>query len=195
MKCFVDSYNAVLAFIQQQNNLNKDTDTSATLGGDGLLRSIEMRLRSIVQNPQYGVGSVNRLAQLGIQFTRNGTLEYSEERFQKALVSDPGGVQHFLAGDGFATGFIPTVKREVSNLLNQAFGPVANRKRSLQDRIKQMDEQIATKEKQLAVKEESLKRKFAAMEQTVSRIKAQGAGIAAVASSAPGGAGGIPGLG
>jgi flagellar hook-associated protein 2 len=174
-----------LSFIQQQNALTKESDTSATLGGDGILRSIEMRMRSLIQNPQYGTGSVNRLAQLGVQFGRNGTLEYKEEEFKKALATDPGGVQKFLAGDGFATGFIPSLRREVSNLLNQAYGPVATRKRSLQDRIKQMDDQIGQKEKQLAVKEESLKRKFAALEETVSRLKGQAGAVAAIGAGAP----------
>jgi flagellar hook-associated protein 2 len=191
VKGFVDSVNAVLAFIQQQNALNKESDTSATLGGDGLLRSIEMRLRALVQNPQYGTGNVNRLAQLGIQFQRNGTLEYKEDAFTKALATDPSGVHKFLAGDGFATGFVPTLRREISNLLNQAYGPVATRKRSLQDKIKQMDDQIGQKEKQLAVKEEGLKRKFAALEETVSRLKGQGGVVASIGAGAPSGGGGL----
>lgn len=193
VKSFVDAYNAVLSFIQSQNNLNKDSDTTATLGGDGLLRSVEMRLRQIIQNPQYGTGSINRLAQLGIQFNRNGTLEYSEEKFQKALATDGFGVQRFLTGDGFASGFIPTVRREVQNLLNQSFGPVETRKRALQDRIKSMDEQIATKERQLAVKEEGLKRKFSQLEETVSRLKSQGAGLAGIGAAGGGGGPGAPG--
>ena len=139
-----------------------------------------MRLRSIVQSPQYGTGGVTLLAQLGIQFSRNGTLDYKEDKFTSALVSNSASVQRFLYGDGFKTGFIPTVKREIGNLLNQSFGPVSTRKRSLQDRIKQMDEQIANKEKQLAVKEENLKQKFARLEETVSRLKAQGGAVAAI---------------
>ncbi|MEL4383150.1 flagellar filament capping protein FliD, partial [Shewanella algae] len=84
-----------------------------------------------------------------------------EERFNKALATNPAAVQKFLAGDGFKNGFVPTLRREIGNLLNTAFGPVANRKRSLQDRIKQMDDQVAMKERQLKTKEEQLKRKFA----------------------------------
>src|SRR5262249_34580513 len=81
VKSFVDAYNAVLSFIQSQNALNKDSDTTQTLGGDGLLRTVEMRLRSIIQNPQYGTGPISMIAQLGVQFNRNGTLEYSEDKF------------------------------------------------------------------------------------------------------------------
>ncbi len=181
VKSFVDGMNSVLSFIQQQNALTKDTDTSSTLGGDSLLRTIENRIRSLVQNPIVGVnGEVTRLNQLGVTFNRNGTLDFDEKKFNDALARNPGAVQKFLAGDGFNTGFIPTLKREVNNLLNQAFGPVAIRKRALQDRIRGMDDQIARKEKQLAKKEENLRAKFAKLEETMSRLKGQGGQVAAI---------------
>lgn len=191
VKTFVDGMNEVLKFIQQQNALTKDTDTSSTLGGDSLLRSVENRLRRLIQDPQYGIGSdITRLNQIGIVFSRNGVLEYDEKKFNDALARNPVAIQRFLAGDGFKTGFIPTLKREVTTLLNSAFGPVAIRKRALQDKISQMNDQIANKERQLTRKEEQLRNKFAKLEETMSRLKGQAGQIAAA-----GGGGGIPGLG
>lgn len=176
---FVEGMNEALKFVQQQNALTKDTDTSATLGGDGLLRSVENRLRALVQNPQYGAGGgeINRISQIGITFNRNGTLEFEQKRFNDALARNPAAIQKFLAGDGFSTGFIPTLKREIGTLLNQAVGPVAIRKRALQDRIGQMNDQIANKEKQLERKEDSLRNKFAKLEETMSRLKGQGSAL------------------
>lgn len=188
IKEFVDAVNGVLGFIQQQNTMDANTDTTQTLGGDGLLRSIESRFRRLVQDPQYGVsGSINRLNQLGIQFNRNGTLELDEDKFNATLAKDPNAVQGFFAGDGFDVGFIPSLKREVGNILNQAFGPVAVRKRGLRDKIKRFDESIESKERQLARKEQSLRRKFANLEQTISGLKQQGSAISSVA----GGGGGM----
>ncbi|MBX7231720.1 MAG: flagellar filament capping protein FliD [Bdellovibrionales bacterium] len=184
VKTFVDAVNAVLSFIQQQNNLNKDTDTSQTLGGDGLLRSVENRLRRLIQDPQFGLGTINRLSQLGITFNRAGTLDYKEDVFNKTLTKDPTAVQKFLAGDGYSTGFMSAVKREVNSLLNINFGPVTNRRKGLQDQITQMDDQIARKERQLAVKEESLRRKFSQLEETMSRIKSQGGALAGFTNGA-----------
>jgi flagellar hook-associated protein 2 len=191
VKTFVDGVNAVLGFIQQQNSLSKESDTTSTLGGDSLLRTVENRLRSLIQNPQLATGSeVNRLSQLGIMFNRNGVLEYDEKKFNDTLARNPTAVQRFLAGDGFKTGFIPTLKREISTLLNTAFGPVAIRKRALQDKISQMDTQIENKERQLAKKEETLRNKFARLEETISRMKGQGGAVAGIAA-----AGGFPGAG
>lgn len=181
VKTFVDGVNAVLTFIQQQNSLNKDSDTTSTLGGDSILRSVENRLRGLIQNPQLGVGgNVTRLSQLGIAFTRQGTLEFDEKKFNDTLARNPSAVQKFLAGDGFSTGFIPTLKREVGTMLNTAFGPVAIRKRALQDRIGQMNQQIDDKQRQLSKKEEILRNKFAKLEETMSRLKGQGGQLGAI---------------
>lgn len=190
VKSFVDAVNGVLSFVQQQNALSKDTDTSSTLGGDSLLRSVENRMRSLIQNPQMGVGSdINRMSQVGIVFTRNGTLEFDEKKFNEALARNPGGVQRFLAGDGFSTGFISSLKREVGTMLNSAFGPVAVRKRALQDKISQMNTQIENKERQLAKKEESLRNKFARLEETISKLKGQGGAVGAIGAAMPQGNG------
>lgn len=187
---FVDGVNKVLGFIQNQNKMNENTDTSKTLGGDSLLRSVENRLRRLIQAPQFAAkGSIKRLGQLGIEFNRNGTLTYDQEKFNTALLRNPMEVKNFLAGDGFNTGFIPAVRREVNNLLDGVFGPVSIRKRSLETKIRQMDDRIANKERQLAVKEKSLRRKFANLETQMSRLKSQGQAVSGL-----GGGGGLQGL-
>ena len=190
IKTFVDALNGVLQFIQAQNKLDEKTDTSQTLGGDSLLRSIESRLQRLIQNPMYGIpGNIKRLNQLGIQMNRNGLLDYSEDKFNSALANDPTGVQQFFAGDGFSVGFVPTLKRELSAVMNSAMGPIANRKRALQQKIDQADQNIANKEKQLARKEETLKNKFAKLEESMSRLKGQGAALAGLGGGGGGGGG------
>lgn len=178
VKGFVESINSVLGFIQTQNNMDANSDTRRSLGGDGLLRTIETRLRNLIQGMQVGVNSpINRLNQLGIEFNRSGTLTFDEEKFNNALVRDPGAVQRFLSGNGSDTGFVPTLRRQVGDLLNSAFGPVAVRKRGMQDRIRRMDDQIANRERMLATREASLRRQFAKLEETMSRLQSQGSAL------------------
>jgi flagellar hook-associated protein 2 len=193
IKDFVDSVNGVLSFIQQQNQLNEHTDTSSTLGGDSLLRSIEQRMRSLIQNPQYGLGgSINRLSQLGVTFNRQGTLDLNQDKFNQVLASDPAAVQKFLAGDGFKTGFAPSIQRQISTLTSSAYGIVGNRKRSLQDRIDQIDSRIANKERMLAQKEDNLRKKFSRLEENMSRLKSQGGALSGM-GAAPTGLSGLIG--
>ncbi len=195
IKTFVDGMNGVLGFIQQQNKLDKNTDTSKTLGGDSLVRSVESRLRSLIQSPQIGVkGPITMLNQLGIQYNRSGLLDFDQKKFNAVLNSNPEAVQAFFVGDGFATGFVSSVKREINNLLNPAFGPITNRSKGLKQKVDQFDQRIANKEAQLVKKEEILRNKFARLEETMSKIKSQGSQVGAMAqgliASAGGGGGG-----
>ncbi|AHZ86689.1 flagellar filament capping protein FliD [Bdellovibrio bacteriovorus] len=184
IKSFVDSYNAALEFIQKQNKLqagNGKNPALGPLGGDGMLRSIENSLRRVILNPQMGVESpIRRVGELGIEFNRNGTLNFSQDKFNKVLQANPKAVAAFLRGDGFNTGFVSTVKREIGNLVNGQFGTISNRKRGLEDRIKQVNNRIETKERQLERKEDSLRRKFADLEQKMSALNAQQAKFAAM---------------
>ncbi len=180
IKEFVDAYNGALGFIQGQAKLTKGPsgkEKLGPLGGDSMLRTIESSLRRIIQNPVTGISAgakVSRLNQLGIEFNRNGTLNFSQEKFNKALNSEPASVVNFLRGDGFKTGFVPVLKKEIGNLLNGQFGAISNRKKGLQEKVNRMNDQISQKERQIEKKEEMLRKKFADMEAKVSSMQGQG---------------------
>ena len=183
IKSFVDSYNEALKFIQEQNKLKGDGKNArmGPLGGDSLLRSVESALRRVVLNPQVGIQSpIRRLSDIGVEFNRNGTLDFKQERFNAVLKSDPGAVSAFMRGDGFNTGFITTVQREIRNLTAPGFSGLGNRKKALQGRIDQINDRITNKERQLERKEDGLRKKFADLEQKMSKLQAQGGAFQAM---------------
>ncbi len=188
IKEFVDAYNGALSWIQNQAKLSKDKGGRQRLGpmgGDSLLRSIESKLRQVIQNSSVGTaGSIQRASQLGIEFTRNGTLNFNQEKFNKVLTSQPQEVVQFLRGNSFTSGFIPMVKNVVGSLNNSTSGPLGTRRKGIQDRIKQIDERIERKENQLVKKEESLRRKFADLETKMSKLQSQGASLAGMVKPA-----------
>jgi flagellar hook-associated protein 2 len=188
IKSFVDAYNGALSFIQDQHKLQKGQDGKerlGPLGGDGLIRSIESTLRQVILNPQMGTEStITRIGELGIEFNRNGTLNFNQERFNKVLSSNPQMVANFFRGDGVNTGFIPGMKRQIGNILNQAFGPIANRKRGLQQKIDGINQRIDNKERQLVRREETLRRQFSDLESKMSKLQGQGASVAGLAQAA-----------
>jgi flagellar hook-associated protein 2 len=193
IKSFVDSFNGALGFIQGQRKLIKDKsgkERMGQLGGDSIVRGIESTLRKIIQDPQYGTsGKINRLSDLGIEFNRNGTLNFSEEKFKKVLNTIPKDLAEFLRGDGFQTGFITRLKRDLDQIINSSYGPLGNRKRGIQAKISQIDKRIESKEKQLEKKEESLRKKFSDLESKMSGLNSQGAAVAAMSGGGAGGGG------
>lgn len=188
IKSFVDAYNGALSWIQGQHKLQKGAsgrESLGPLGGDSLLRNIESRLRRIIQSPQYGIDSpIQRVQELGIEFNRNGTLNFSQEKFNQTLTGNPRAVAAFLRGDGFNTGFVSTVKREIDALMSGQFGALAQRKRGIQGRVDQLNRQIENKERQIEKREEFLRKKFSDLESKMSKINSQGAAIGSMAAGA-----------
>jgi len=185
IKSFVDAYNGALQFIQDQHKLQKGQDGKehlGPLGGDGLVRSIESTLRQTILTPQMGTDSnITRIGELGIEFNRNGTLNFNQERFNKMLSANPQMVANFFRGDGAKTGFIPSLKRQIGSILDQAFGPLANRKRGLQQKIDSINKRIDNKEQQLTKREETLRRQFSDLESKMSQLQSQGAAVGGIA--------------
>ena len=69
----------------------------------------------------------------------------------------------------------------LKTLLNTPSGALQTRKSGLQSQIVNIDRQIVTRQRMLASKEEILKAKFARLEETMSKIRGQGAGLAGLA--------------
>ncbi|MBN8536255.1 MAG: flagellar filament capping protein FliD [Deltaproteobacteria bacterium] len=181
IKSFVDSYNVALSFLQNQQKLQKGAngkESLGPLGGDSLTRQVENVLRRIVLAPQMGVNSdIQTMNQLGIEFNRNGILNFNQEKFNKILNAKASDVSEFFKGDGLSTGFVNNLKRELGNMQNNSFGVLANRKKGIQEKINRYNTQIEQKERQLEKKEESLRRKFADLEQKMSGLQSQASAV------------------
>lgn len=180
VKSFVDAYNGALSFIQSQNKLTETKDGMqrlGPLGGDSMLRMTEGRLRSIIQNVQETNSSYERILELGIEFNRNGTLDYKAEKFKKAVAEDPRDVIEFLRGDLVNTGFITNMRKRIREITDPSTGAVGTRKTSMQRQVSNIDQKIDRKEKQLEKREESLRRQFSKMEEAMSKLNSQGAAI------------------
>ncbi len=178
IKSFVDSYNAALGFIQGQSKLSQDAKGNpklGPLGGDSMLRMTEGRLRNIIQAVQSTDSNFKRIIELGVEFNRNGTLNFNQDKFTKIVNSNPQDVVKFLRGNLVDQGFIPNMKKSLNSIVDAQTGAVTTRKKSYQDRIAQMDRRIDQKEKMLSTREDQLRNKFAKMEETMSRLQAQGA--------------------
>lgn len=186
----VEKINSVLAFIKQQNTLDEKSDTSRTLGGDILLQSIESRLRGVVFTDVMTSKGPKRLGDLGIKFQRSGLIEMDPKKFENMMSSDYVTVAETLTGvfnpDGTKSpGFLDNLGKLVENSLRFPDGIVQSRKKSLQSNIDQVNRRIKDKERMIAQKEENLKAKFARLESTISQIRNQGAGLAALSAQAP----------
>ncbi|MGZ3691730.1 MAG: flagellar filament capping protein FliD, partial [Pseudobdellovibrio sp.] len=150
------------------------------LGGDSMLRMTQSRLREIIQDGQATDSKFAHINELGIQFNRNGTLDFNQDKFAKIVAADPKEVIEFLRGDLVNSGFVTNMKKKLEQLTSAPNGVVTNRKKSMETQVTDIDKKIDRKEKYLEKREEQLRNQFAKMEQAMSQVQAQGAGLNAI---------------
>jgi len=179
----IDNINNVLKFIKEQNSLSEKSDTSRTLGGDLTLTTIETRIRSAVFKSVMTDSGPRRMGDIGITFQRDGSLKFDQAKFESELAKDYKTISQLISGTysneyGKINGFIDTLDDTAKTLLNPPGGALTTRKSGIQSQINQIDRQIANRQRIIAQKEEVLKAKFARLEETISKIKGQGSGLA-----------------
>ncbi|MBF0361027.1 MAG: flagellar filament capping protein FliD [Oligoflexia bacterium] len=194
VSAFIEKINKVLQFINLQNQLDAKSDTSKTLGGDVTLQAIESRLRSIMFEPLAAINRTDeelddegelthyRAGDLGINFQRNGLLAFDEKRFGALMAQNFRLATQMLIGVNWEGTVHQGLINKLIDFSNFAIrkpnGMLALRKDGLQSNIDQLNNQIENRERLIGRKEEMLKDKFAKLEETVSKLKAQGAGLA-----------------
>lgn len=90
---FVDSFNAVLGFIDDNSTYNTSTNEGGVfLGNAGTIR-IQQTLRSTIQDVVPGANPLaNRLSAVGLSFTDKGRLQFDQSKLQDALNGEVDGV-------------------------------------------------------------------------------------------------------
>jgi len=98
---FIEKYNDIITYINQQYYYDEETESGGVLMGDGTLLSIQSRIRSIVYSTIEGLGSErDSLALIGVTADRNGLLSLDEEEFEEAMAEDWEAVRGVFAAVG-----------------------------------------------------------------------------------------------
>ncbi|MCA9084700.1 MAG: flagellar filament capping protein FliD [Planctomycetaceae bacterium] len=94
---FVDSYNSLMDFIDQQTRYDAITDEGGPLQGNRSVLNIQQKIRSALVTVVPGVNNkANRLSAIGISVTDNGRLELNKSTLQGIL---NGGDQNISRSD------------------------------------------------------------------------------------------------
>lgn len=165
IKGFVDAYNGVINFIASQ----KDADW----GNDSAFRSVKRRMQDLIVSQQGG-GTYSALSQLGFETQKDGTIVLNNTMLSSALEADYDGVVSLFAGDGETEGISAQFSTYLGQLTDSEDGLYAGRKKTTESNIKRADQRITSLEARLELKEKTLRAKYAALEDLVSGLNAQG---------------------
>lgn len=177
---FVDAYNSLQTTIGSQTKytaVDKGTtgqnSGNGDLLGDGTLRNIQTRLRSMLSASQNTGGSLSSLSQLGITQDINGKLTVDSTKLEKALNEKPTDVISFLSGDGKTTGFATQNSDLLKSILGTD-GSLKNATDGINKTLKQLDEQKTRVTAQITATMAQYKSQFTALSKMVSSFESTG---------------------
>lgn len=195
IKAFVDKYNQVTKFINEQVQLNPETKRAGVLAADGSVRTIQRSLQTALGGTLGSARKYSSLSEIGINSNpKTGELSMDESKVRKALSEDYDAVARLFVRNKDGTGIAHRLAERIKILRDPGAGVLKSRTRALEGIIKQQDEQISRKEQLLEQKEQQIRRKFANLETTMAQLQSQGdflkARLGAGGGMAPQGGGG-----
>ncbi len=101
---FVEQYNALMDFINEQSSYDAKTDKTGTLFGEYALQQIQGDLRAMISQPLAGFDNrYTLLSQIGLRTTAGDKLELDSTKLAQALATDPDAVMKLFARYGEST--------------------------------------------------------------------------------------------
>ena len=185
VKKLIDTLNKVFDFINKQSNIDGNTDTSKTLGGDLILQTIKSRLQNSIFKSVPTYRGFKKLGDIGILFQRDGLIKVDEKKLDFNISEDIKMVSEIFLGQRTPGkkspgGFLENFLSSINSIIQYPNGILNNRNQNLQNRIKQIDQRIESKLRIIDKKETALKDKFAKLEGVISKMKSQQASIEAI---------------
>lgn len=173
---FVTAYNDMIGFLESQRTSAGSGD-SRSIGGDPLLRQLRGNIRSALLGAHgTGEGAYGHLAEVGIEFTRDGKLRLDKAKFDAALSANADDVKGLFAGPG---GVFPAVQTMLAEYTTST-GLISAARDRLNKQISQMDSQIMSMQARLAIQRDALQRQFTEADAAMSRLKNQSGSLASL---------------
>jgi len=175
IQAFVDAYNSLQTTIGNQTKYTavdqgttSQDSSNGDLLGDGTLRNIQTRVRSMLSTNQSG-GSLSALSQLGITQDINGKLTVDSTKLEKALNEKSADVITFLSGDGSKTGFATQTSALLKDILGTD-GSLQNATDGINKTLKKLSEDYDRVNTQITATMARYKAQFTSLSTLISSL-------------------------
>ena len=177
-------------FINQQNEFSEEGGAGGELFGDSILNTVNSAIRNALFDVDLDVVAgdtegFSTLGLLGVELDSDSLLSIDSSRVDDRLETNVGAFADFFTDeDG---GVLVQLDEAIENLnervdlggdLGTVPGVFGSRRDSIDRRIRDIDDNIERNERRIEQLEESLIRRFAALEELIGGLNAQGAFLA-----------------
>jgi flagellar hook-associated protein 2 len=154
LSSFVTAYNA--AFAELEKNFGQN---GGALVGDSTVLDMQQALNQMISYSGTG-GSITSLAQLGVEFTQQGTLTFDSSAIAGLTSSQINDALTFLGGTTTG-GFLEYANNTLNGITDPVAGSVATETQTLESESQNDQTQITNDQAQLALMQTSLQTQMA----------------------------------
>lgn len=180
LEAFVSAYNGLQKFASDQTTAAA-SGSASSIARDPLLRSLKNVLRGTLST-QFGSGEVSYLSQLGVEFTRTGTLQFNATRFKAATADGTEGVASFLIGTRSEPGLFAAVDTLMTEYTASS-GMISQAQSRLNKQISSLDSQMADMQRRLDLQRAALIKEYTAADVAMSQLKNQSGSLSSFGTS------------
>ncbi len=166
LSSFVNAYNA--AFSEMQKNIGQN---GGALAGDSTILGMRQALTQMISYHGSG-GAITSLAQLGVEFTQQGTLTFNSSAIAGLNQSQISDALSFL-GDPNTGGFLQYANNTLSSITDPISGAVASETQSLQTQNQNDQTKITNDQAQLTLMQKNLQAEMAQANALISQLQSQ----------------------
>jgi flagellar hook-associated protein 2 len=181
VSAFITAYNDLNSFIKTQQSAALGGDTSS-IGNDALLRGLRGNLSATLLQTFAVGGSYQNLAEIGLEFERDGTISLNQTMFDDAFESHQADVEQLLSGTDSVSGAFDSIKAQITEY-TRAGGLVPDAKTRLTDQVTALDARISAMQDRLAIRRQSLLQEYTAADQLISSLNSQKSSLSSLVST------------
>ncbi|MFO0984888.1 MAG: flagellar filament capping protein FliD [Planctomycetota bacterium] len=173
---FVDAYNAVVGFKNDQSRYDTTAKKSGPLSGDTTLHSAARQLAAIISGQVGGDDTdVRSLAAAGVKLGSDGKLSIDSTKLDQALDTNLASVVKLFSNS--TDGIAGKVSTAVDRYTDSIDGLIKARQDGLSSSIRDLEAQITKAQDHVDDFQQRMIQKFASLEQLMTRLNQQGASL------------------
>ncbi|MHB8421929.1 MAG: flagellar filament capping protein FliD [Leptospirales bacterium] len=171
---FVKSYNSLVAYMEKFSSFDKMTGRGGPLLGSFTVTEIRNRIGTALTRASGGEGDRFRtLADVGLNFEKNGRLSYDSHKFDQALSSNYQGVVDLLAGTRSHAGLIAGINKITNEMTNPANGPIFGEQQALSSQGQMNQKEIERKQEEIANLRDRMEEKYSSLQGILGGLNAK----------------------
>ena len=168
---FASAYNDLIKLVREQTRTTEGTVAGGVLQGDSSAKGLASQLRTLAGTSSAAAVDFTRLADIGLEQQRDGTLKVSDTKLDRAL-ANPEALQDFFARDdaGTATDGFAALFKSFGDARLDDDGIFGTRSKALKDRIERDADRGSRLEARLALTEKRLNEQYSRLDTSLSQM-------------------------